>query len=148
MPHWIILNATIVFCSISMWVFYGYALKLQGIPVRSQIKTLGALGLIGFGISLSNTVAVAQGFLSRTPGTFSRTPKYKIEKREDSWRDKRYQIKINRTVALEILFGIIGIVAMIKSAIDFNFGIIPILFIYTVAYLYISHVTFRDAFRG
>ena len=148
MPHWIILNATIVFCSISMWVFYGYALRLQGIPVRSQIKTLGALGLIGFGISLSNTLAVAQGFLSRTPGTFSRTPKYKIEKREDSWRDKRYQIKINRTVALEILFGIIGIVAMIKSAIDFNFGIIPILFIYTVAYLYISYVTFRDAFRG
>jgi cellulose synthase/poly-beta-1,6-N-acetylglucosamine synthase-like glycosyltransferase len=147
MPHWIILNATIVFCSISMWVFYAYALKLQGVTVRSQFKTLAALGLIGFGISVSNTIAVAQGFLSKTPGTFSRTPKYKIEKRGDSWRDKKYQVNVNKTVALEILFGALGIVAMIKSAADSNFGIIPILFTYTVAYLYISRVTFRDALR-
>ena len=148
MPHWIILNATIVFCSVSMWVFYGYALKLQGVAVKSQIKTLGALALIGFGMSLSNTIAVAQGFLSRTAGTFSRTPKYKIEKREDSWKDKKYQINVSRTVALEIFFGVLGIVAMIKSGLDANFGIIPILFIYTIAYLYISRVTFRDASRS
>jgi len=148
MPHWIILNATIIFCSISMWVFYAFALKLQGVAVKSQIKTLGALALIGFGISLSNTIAVAQGFLCKTAGTFSRTPKYKIEKRGDSWRDKKYQINVNKTVALEILFSVLGIVAMIKSFMDFNFGIIPILFIYTAAYLYISKVTFRDALRG
>jgi len=148
MPHWIILNATIVFCSFSMWVFYAYALKLQGVPVKSQIKTLGALGLIGFGISISNTIAVAQGFLSRTAGVFSRTPKYKIEKREDSWRDKKYQINVNKTVGLEIFCGILGIIAMVKSGLDANFGIIPILFIYTVAYLYVSRVTFRDALRS
>jgi len=148
MPHWIILNATIVFCSVSMWVFYAYALKLQGVTVRSKIKTLGALGLIGFGISLSNTIAVAQGVLSKTAGTFSRTPKYRIETRRDSWRDKKYQINVNKTVVLEILFGVLGIAAMIKSYIDFNIGIIPILFIYTAAYLYISRVTFRDAMRG
>jgi cellulose synthase/poly-beta-1,6-N-acetylglucosamine synthase-like glycosyltransferase len=148
MPHWIILNATIVFCSVSMWVFYGYALRIQGVAIRSRIKTLGALGLIGFGISISNTIAVAQGFLSKTAGVFSRTPKYKIEKREDSWRDKKYQINVNKTVALEIAFGVIGIIAMVKSGLEANFGIIPILFIYTVAYLYISRVTFRDALRS
>lgn len=148
MPHWIILNITIFFCSISMWIFYAYALKLQGIRPRSQLKPLGALGLIGFGISVSNTVAVMQGLLSRGAGMFSRTPKYKIETRGDTWHDKKYQIRLSHKVLLEMAFGILGILGMAKAFYDHNFGIIPILFLYSCAYLYVARLTIKQAARS
>ena len=138
MPHWIVLNAAIFFCAISMWVFYAKALRLQGIRVRSQAKALAALGLVGFGISLSNTVAVVRGLIGGGPGIFARTPKYKIEKQSDTWKDKKYQVAVDKIIALEIALAIVGIVAMVVAYFKMNLGIIPILLLYTVAYSFIA----------
>jgi cellulose synthase/poly-beta-1,6-N-acetylglucosamine synthase-like glycosyltransferase len=147
MPQWVALNLTIAFCTVSMWIFYGTALRTQGMRIRGHIQALGALGLIGFGISLSNTIAVAQGVFGGSSGVFVRTPKYRIERTSDTWRDKKYQIKVDTIVLLEILAGIIGIIAIIRaylSAPSPNWGIMPILFLYTGAYLFIARITFRD----
>jgi len=150
MPQWIILNIMIFFCTISMWIFYAEALKLQGMSVKSQIKSLGALGLIGFGISFSNTIAVLRGLLGREPGVFSRTPKYRIEKISDTWRDKKYQVRVNRMVLLEISLGILGIIGIIKAFVTTppNLGIVPILVLYAIAYLYTAKITVGQAARS
>jgi len=150
MPQWIVLNVMIFFCAISMWIFYAEALKLQGISVKSQIKSLGALGLIGFGISFSNTIAVLRGLFGREPGVFSRTPKYRIEKISDTWRDKKYQVRVNRMVLLEISLGILGIVGIVKAFVTTppNLGIVPILVLYAIAYLYTAKITVGQAARS
>lgn len=151
MPQWVALNLTIAFCSVSMWIFYASALRTQGIKIRGQIQALGALGLIGFGISLSNTIAVAQGIFGRESGVFSRTPKYKIERTVDTWRDKKYQVKVDKIVLLEILAGVIGIVSIVKAYFSLptpNWGIMPILFLYTCSYLFIARITLRDTTRA
>jgi cellulose synthase/poly-beta-1,6-N-acetylglucosamine synthase-like glycosyltransferase len=145
MPHWIVLNITIVFCAISMWVFYSYSLMLQGISIKSKGKALLALAIIGFGISISNTIAVIQGLFSKKSGSFARTPKYRIERKSDTWRDKKYQIKIDKIVFLEVLFGIAGLLAIVKAFINYNLGIIPILMLYSIAYLNISNITRKEA---
>lgn len=145
MPQWVALNVTILFCAISMWIFYAHALRVQGMEVKEHAKALGALGLIGFGISLSNTIAVAQGLFASSPGVFSRTPKYRIERSADTWRDKKYQIRVNRVVLLEIGAGALGLVSMAKAYLNTNLGIIPILLLYTLAYLYIARITMGEA---
>ncbi len=151
MPQWVALNLTIAFCAVSMWIFYASALRTQGMKIRGQIQALGALGLIGFGISLSNTIAVAQGLFGRSSGVFTRTPKYRIEQSVDTWRDKKYQIKIDRIVLLEILAGLIGIVAIARAYFSSptpNWGIIPLLLLYTCSYLFMARITLRDTTRA
>ncbi|MEM3574865.1 MAG: glycosyltransferase family 2 protein [Candidatus Bathyarchaeia archaeon] len=146
-PHWLLLNVSIFFCAISMWLFYAYALRLQGRSIKEEIKALGALGVIGFGISLSNTVSVMRGFFGRGPGTFARTPKYRIERPSDTWRDKAYQVKLNRMTAAEIGAGLLGICCIMKAYLSPvpNLGIIPILWLYTCAYLYVAKLTIKEA---
>jgi cellulose synthase/poly-beta-1,6-N-acetylglucosamine synthase-like glycosyltransferase len=144
MPQWVALNITIVFCAVSMWIFYAHALHAQGMRLKGQFKALGALGLIGFGISLSNTIAVAQGIFGRDSGVFNRTPKYRIEQKQDTWRDKKYQIKVDKMVLLEIFAGTLGAVSIIRAYLLANYGIIPILALYTVAYLYIARITLKE----
>ena len=151
MPQWVALNLTIAFCAVSMWIFYATALRTQGMRIKGQVQALGALGLIGFGISLSNTIAVAQGLFGRSSGVFARTPKYRIEHASDTWRDKKYQIKVDTIVLLEILAGVIGIAAMLRaylSAPTPNWGIMPILLLYSTAYLFIARITFRDTSKA
>lgn len=147
MPEWVLLNVTIFFCAISMWIFYAHALKLQGIDPRGQVRSLGALGLIGFGISLSNTIAVTRGLMGRSPGIFNRTPKYRLERGSDTWRDKRYQISVDKIVLLEIIAGVIGAASILRAVLSPtpNIGIVPILFLYTAAYLYIARVSIKQA---
>jgi len=149
-PHWLLLNVSIFFCAISMWLFYAYALRLQGRSVKEELKALGALGLIGFGISLSNTISVLRGFLGKGPGTFARTPKYRIERPSDTWRDKVYQVKLNRMTAAEIGAGLLGIFCILKAYLSPvpNLGIIPILWLYTCAYLYVARLTIKEAAKG
>lgn len=151
MPQWVALNLTIAFCAVSMWIFYASALRTQGMRIKGQIQALGALGLIGFGISLSNTIAVAQGVFGRSSGVFTRTPKYRIERTADTWRDKKYQIKVDKIVLLEILAGIIGIISIARAYLSTptpNWGIMPILFLYTSSYLFIARITMRDTTRA
>jgi cellulose synthase/poly-beta-1,6-N-acetylglucosamine synthase-like glycosyltransferase len=149
-PHWLILNISIFFCAISMWLFYAYALRLQGRRLKGEIKALGALGVIGFGISLSNTISVMRGLFGRDPGVFARTPKYRIEKRSDTWRDKAYQVRLSRMTALEIGAGLLGIGCILKAYFGPvpNLGIIPILWLYTCAYLYVARLTIGEAAKG
>lgn len=150
MPQWVALNLSIFFCAISMWIFYGQALKYQGIKIKNELKSLGALCLIGFGISISNTLAIIKGFFGKSPGTFFRTPKYKIEKITDTWRDKKYQVKLSKIVLLELIAGTLGLFAMIKAifASTPNLGIVPILLLYTIAYFYIAKLTLQQSSKA
>ncbi|MEM2897256.1 MAG: hypothetical protein QXG01_06785, partial [Candidatus Bathyarchaeia archaeon] len=147
MPQWVALNISIFFCAISMWIFYAHALKYQDIKIKNEVKSLGALCLIGFGISISNTLAIIKGLFGRSTGTFFRTPKYRIEKATDTWKDKKYQVNLSKIVLLELVAGTLGLLSMLRAilASNPNLGIIPILLLYTVAYFYIAKLTLQQS---
>jgi len=134
--HWVILNAINFLRALSLWVVYAYALKLQGLSIRREIKGLTMVGLIGFGLTFSNTLAVCRGLFVKKPAAFLRTPKYRIERKEDTWEDKKYGIELDRVIIGELSLAALGLGALITAIFHGNFGVVPILVLYLAAYSY------------
>lgn len=78
---------------------------------RARLSRLVSLTLLGTGIAVSNTRAVAEGLVLRG-GEFARTPKFAIEAAADSWRDKSYALKLDGTVAAEGILALAGLTAV------------------------------------
>ncbi|HSN74688.1 MAG TPA: glycosyltransferase [Anaerolineae bacterium] len=81
--------------AIAQWELYrgrGWLRRLAALPL---------LVLLGTGLALSNTVAVACGFSNR-PADFRRTPKFHVQDRRDLWQDKRYTLPLSWLVLGEM----------------------------------------------
>jgi cellulose synthase/poly-beta-1,6-N-acetylglucosamine synthase-like glycosyltransferase len=81
--------------AVSQWELYrgrGWLRRLAALPL---------LVLLGTGLALSNTVAVARGFSNR-PADFRRTPKFHVQDRRDLWQDKRYTLPLSWLVLGEM----------------------------------------------
>lgn len=59
-----------------------------------RLAALPLLVLMGTGLAVSNTAAVAAG-LSNRPVAFRRTPKFHVQDRRDLWRNKRYALPLS-----------------------------------------------------
>lgn len=103
-----------------------------------RVKLLPVLTLIGFGLSLNNTVAVMQGLFSKKTGTFVRTPKFNITTRQDQVGKSKYSMKVNWMVWGEFLLAAYSIFSMVLLYPYIGFGIVPCLVIYTIGYLYMA----------
>lgn len=103
-----------------------------------RVKLLPVLTLIGFGLSLNNTVAVMQGLFSKKTGTFVRTPKFNITTRQDQVAKSKYSMKVNWMVWGEFLLAAYSIFSMVLLYPYIGFGIVPCLVIYTIGYLYMA----------
>ena len=57
--------------------------------------SLLTLGILGYGISISNTVEAMKAFIFKDSGSFKRTPKYAIMESDGTWRDKKYQVPVD-----------------------------------------------------
>jgi hypothetical protein len=93
-------------------LFFGATLSFVGVYVSSQ-RELGRAGRslfvhlpllmsLGIGLSVSNARAVLEG-LSRRPGDFVRTPKYRIVGAAGEWRSKAYRAPRSLAVAGELV---------------------------------------------
>jgi hypothetical protein len=80
--------------AVSQWELYrgrGWLRRLAALPL---------LVLLGTGLALSNTLAVARGFSNR-PADFRRTPKFHVQDRRDLWQNKRYALPLSWLVVGE-----------------------------------------------
>lgn len=66
-----------------------------------RLAALPLLVLMGTGLALSNTAAVARG-LSNRPVAFRRTPKFHVHDRRDLWQTKRYTLPLSWLVVGEM----------------------------------------------
>ena len=75
----------------SVCAFYAFSQKEQ-FPAtwKSKVKYIPAVLGIGIGISVNNALAVIEGLFGK-PSEFTRTPKYRIEAADDSWKQKVYK---------------------------------------------------------
>lgn len=64
--------------------------------------------LLGAGMMINALVSIGQALL-KTKNIFERTPKYGIEKKEDSWADKQYKIRFNGLVKYEMAMAILNL---------------------------------------
>ncbi|MCB9158006.1 MAG: glycosyltransferase family 2 protein [Caldilineaceae bacterium] len=74
------------------------------------------LTLLGFGLCLSNTIAVAQALLGRS-GQFLRTPKFHVQSNQDRWQNSVYRLPLEPIFFGELsLFLYAAVTAFIAAA--------------------------------
>ncbi len=89
--------------TISVVVYYGYAIKLSCGRLFPEMLYVPALMAMGIGLSINNGRAVLEAVFGHK-SAFIRTPKFRIETRRDSWKKKIYKTQRNRLHLLELCF--------------------------------------------
>ncbi len=142
---WIVFSGLVFVSTVSVLLFCAQAVRIQKLGLLDNIKQIATLFVLGYGISISNSVHALGGLFSRQTGTFSRTPKYAIERGGESWKGKKYQISLGRTSVLEA-----GAVALASAACAWavhtnNLGILPILFVYLLGYSFVLYLGLKQS---
>jgi cellulose synthase/poly-beta-1,6-N-acetylglucosamine synthase-like glycosyltransferase len=104
---------------------------------RDRLRVLPLLILLGFGLSLNNTIAVLQGLFGKG-GEFKRTPKFNLQNRQGSWIGSAYSLPHSPMVWGELglaAYALLTIVLLVP-AVGWEIG--PWMMVYVAGYLYIA----------
>jgi cellulose synthase/poly-beta-1,6-N-acetylglucosamine synthase-like glycosyltransferase len=138
---WVIFSGLVVLSTLAVLYYCMEAVRIQKLSLIQNLKQIVLLVILGYGISISNSVSALTGLLSPQTGTFLRTPKYAITTKEQTWKGKKYQLSLNKVTLLEGLSVLIGSLAVARAVQTNNIGIIPILAIYMAGYLLVFALT-------
>jgi cellulose synthase/poly-beta-1,6-N-acetylglucosamine synthase-like glycosyltransferase len=141
---WLVFSVLVVLSTLSVLYYCVGAIRVQKLGLLEDVKQIVLLVILGYGISISNTVQALSGLVSRNTGEFLRTPKYAITRKEETWKGKRYQLPLDATNLFEAGGVALGIIAMLRAVETGNIGIIPILAIYLAGYLLVFSLTIHQ----
>ncbi len=111
---------------------------------RRRLKFIPTILLMGAGLAVNNTWAVAEALMGRNPTLFLRTPKFQVEGRQGQARSQSYGLPLDWTTGAEILFAIYtGITALV--ALDRAPGLAPFMLIYTLGFGYTAYLGIRQS---
>jgi cellulose synthase/poly-beta-1,6-N-acetylglucosamine synthase-like glycosyltransferase len=144
---WLVLASLVVLSTVAVLVFCIEAVRVQKLGLVGNIKQILVLMVIGYGVSISNSVQALGGLFSSQTGTFSRTPKYAINSPSQTWKGKRYQISFNRTMLLEAGAIVLAAAAMLNAWLTYNLGIMPILAVYLTSYSFVLLLSLAQSLR-
>jgi cellulose synthase/poly-beta-1,6-N-acetylglucosamine synthase-like glycosyltransferase len=107
--------------------------------VLKRLRSFPVLVIVGFGLSLSTSIAVLEGLFSQG-GAFIRTPKLNVGNKRKGQRkvDRAYVAPLNSMVWVEIILGIYALVTGIILAPYIGWGIVPWMVIYMLGFFYIA----------
>jgi len=109
-----------------------------------RMLLMPVLALLGTGLALSNTVAIARGLLGRDRA-FQRTPKFSVERRGDQWTGNRYALPFQWITVGELALAAYGVVTVGAALAMGNYFAVPFLLLYVGAYAYIGLSGLHDA---
>lgn len=138
---WIFLSALVIVCTVGGWAFYIKPIRMQGSSVSKSFSSLLLLGILGYGICVSNTVEAFKGLFLKSTGVFKRTPKYAVMGKNGSWRDKKYQIPIDSVSIFELGSFILAVYAISRSIFFSNYGVAAILSLFAFSFLLVFVAT-------
>ena len=104
---------------------------------KKQIPYLPLLMSLGIGLSINNAKAVLEAIFNHVT-EFKRTPKYRIEKSSDNWRNKTYKMGFNWQPIIEIFLGLYFTAFLISLV---NRGLlisIPFFLLFQFGFIYIG----------
>ena len=117
--------------AISQWELHGDEPLGQGWLRR--LLSLPLLVLMGTGLALSNSVAVARGLSNQMP-EFRRTPKFHLQDPGDQWQDKRYALPLSGLVLGEMFLSGYALVTVIVASARGQFYAVPFLMLYVLGF--------------
>ncbi len=142
---WAIFALMIVLSTLSVLYYCVEAVRAQHMGLFKNVRQIILLVILGYGISVSNSVSALSGLLSPQTGTFLRTPKYAITSKTGTWKEKKYQLTLNRETVFEMIATGVGIIAIIYAMALGNLGILPILAVYVTGYLLVLFLTLSQS---
>jgi cellulose synthase/poly-beta-1,6-N-acetylglucosamine synthase-like glycosyltransferase len=147
-PHFLKIFPWTVLTAFGPPVVY-FAAQSEYTPhLSDRVRLLPMLILIGFGMSLNNTVAVLQGLFNKDMGTFTRTPKFNVTSHNPLWRHNSYVISVSPLVWGEIFLGLYALAAIILLVPHLGWEIIPWLLIYVGGYFYIAGLNLYQSWQN
>ncbi|MDV3278134.1 MAG: glycosyltransferase [Nitrososphaerales archaeon] len=141
---WVVFSILIAMSTFAVLFYCVEAVRVQKLGILENAKKIILLVILGYGISISNSVQALSGLFSSETGTFSRTPKYAISRSGETWQDKKYQLSLNTTTALEAGAVVLASTASVWALITKNLGILPILLVYLTGYSFVLYLTLRE----
>lgn len=120
-------------------LLYLTATTTQHRSILKRLRPFPLLVIVGFGLSLSTTIAVLEGLFS-TGGAFIRTPKLNLSNKRKGQRkvDRAYVAPLSSMVWIEIMLGIYALVTGLILAPYIGWGIVPWMVIYMLGFFYIA----------
>ena len=112
---------------------------------KSRIKYLPFLMCLGTGIAVNNTKAVLEALFDIKSG-FIRTPKYGIQQKGESWKNKRYAIPLNAVSILELFLGLYSLTGLLMFLFFSKYLVSPFLLIYTSGFFYVFFLSVKHGF--
>lgn len=113
---------------------------------KRRMLYMPVLALLGTGLALSNTIAIARGLSGRaTP--FRRTPKFSLEGRGDRWEGMRYALPFEWVTVGEIALALYALATVGVAVAVGNLLSVPFLLLYVGGYGTIGLEGLRDAWQ-
>ncbi|MEX1277276.1 MAG: cellulose synthase family protein [Bacteroidota bacterium] len=113
---------------------------------RLLLFPLFMAGSMGFAVN--NSRAVFEGLL-RKKSEFIRTPKYRIQGKNDSWREKKYApLKLHWVVLVEILLAVYCFFGVISSLYYLEIAAVPFQLLYFLGFAFVSALSIRQALEA
>jgi len=120
-------------------LLYLTATATQHKSILKRLKSFPVLVIVGFGLSLSTTIAVIEGLFSKG-GAFIRTPKLNLDNRRKNRQkiDRAYVAPLSSMVWIEIALGIYALFTGVVLSHYIGWGIVPWMIIYMLGFFYIA----------
>ena len=120
-------------------LLYLTATATQHRSILRRMSTFPLLVIVGFGLSLSTTIAVLEGLFSKG-GAFIRTPKLNVSNNRQKTKkiDRSYIAPISSMVWIEIALGLYALITGIVLAPYIGWGVVPWMVIYMLGFFYIA----------
>jgi len=126
---------------------YLYAQKDLYPDWTRRLWAFPALLVFGTGIALNNTKAILEALLN-VRGAFIRTPKFRIEKRSDTWVGKRYRAPVpwlSLFEALLALYCVYGASLFLRRG---RYLIDPFLLLYSIGFATVAGMSVWESLRA
>jgi cellulose synthase/poly-beta-1,6-N-acetylglucosamine synthase-like glycosyltransferase len=112
-----------------------------------RMRYFPLLVLLGIGLTLSNSRAICRALAGKRD-EFGRTPKFRLEERQDDWKGSRYALSFDWLAVAEIMaaaYALVGIGAALQLD---NLFAIPFLTLYAAGFAYVAGLTILHSIQG
>ncbi|MFQ5342226.1 MAG: glycosyltransferase [Anaerolineae bacterium] len=114
--------------------------------LRDRLRVLPLLTLLGFGISLNNSVAVFEALTGRG-SAFRRTPKFNLLDRHGSWAGSVYALPRNPIVWGELALAGYALLAIVLLWPAHGWVIVPWIAVYASGYLFVAGLSLAQSWQ-
>lgn len=142
------LMSIFVLAFIGSFLFYLYSQKDIYPDWRRRIFLFPVFMAGSMGFAVNNSKAVLEGLFKRK-SEFVRTPKYGIEGKKQSWKDKKYvPVTFSWMVLVEVFLAVYCFLGVVSSLYYLEIAAVPFQLLFTAGYGFVAYLSVQQALEA